>query len=46
MQPHNLENPRPDPKNNDPQRRRTTFWLLVVIAGLLAAITANLIDRF
>jgi hypothetical protein len=47
MQPHNVENPRPGPgnDNNDPKRKLTTFWLLVVIVGLLAAVTVNLIGR-
>ena len=46
MQPHDVENPRPNPGNdNDPNPKRRTFWLLVVIVGLFAAITANLLDR-
>jgi hypothetical protein len=46
MQPHNLENPRP-PLNNGkgPKRRVTTFWLLVIIVGLMAAISINLLGR-
>ncbi len=43
MQPHNVENPRPDP-DNDPKRKRM-FWLLVIIIGLLAAISVNLLGR-
>ncbi len=46
MQPHNVENPRPNPGNdNNPKHRARTIVLLVVIAGLLAAITVNLINR-
>jgi hypothetical protein len=36
MQPHNVEGPK---------GRSKTFWLLVVIVGLLAAITVNLLGR-
>jgi hypothetical protein len=43
MQPHNVENPRPDP-GNDPKRKRM-FWLLAIIVALLAAISVNLLDR-
>ena len=46
MQPHDVEGLKPDPDDKDPKRRRTTVWLLVIIAGLLAAITTNLIGRF
>jgi hypothetical protein len=46
MQPHNVENPKPSWGNdNDPKRKQRTYWLLVVIGGLLAAITVNLLDR-
>ena len=48
MQPHNVENPRPGPGNdNDPKRRgwTTTFWLMMVMIGLLAAIAVNLLGR-
>jgi hypothetical protein len=44
MQPHNVENPRPG-NGKDPKRRMTTFWLLVVIAGLMAAVSVNLLGR-
>jgi hypothetical protein len=44
MQPHNVENPRPG-NGKDPKRRSNTFWLLLVIGGLLAAITVNLLER-
>ncbi len=44
MQPHNVENPRPG-NSKDPKRRSKTLWLLVVIGGLLAAITVNLLGR-
>ncbi len=43
MQPHNVENPRPDP-GNAPKRKRM-FLLLFVIAVLLAAISFNLLGR-
>jgi hypothetical protein len=42
MQPHHVENPRPG-NGKDPKRRMTTFWLLVVIAGLVAAVSVNLL---
>ena len=47
MQPHDMEPRRPDPGNdNDPKNRgQTTFWLLMVIIGLLAAISVNLLGR-
>jgi hypothetical protein len=47
MQPHNIENPRPDPGNDkDPKRgNQMTFWLMMGIVGLLAAITVNLLGR-
>ncbi len=48
MQPHNVENPRPDPgKDNDPKGKgwMMTFWLMIVMIGLLAAITVNLLGR-
>ena len=48
MQPHNVENTRPDPGNdNIPKGKgwRTTFWLGIVMIGLLAAITVNLLGR-
>ncbi len=44
MQPYNVDNPRPGNDNNQ-KRRARTFWLLVVIAGLLAAISVILINR-
>jgi hypothetical protein len=44
MQPHNVENPRPG-NDNGPKGRSKTLWLLVVIVGLLAAITVNLLGR-
>ncbi len=43
MQPHNVENPRPG--NGKDPKRTTTFWLLVVIAGLVAAVSVNLLGR-
>ena len=48
MQPHNMENPRPDPSNSeDPNSKgwRMTFWLMMVMIGLLAAIAVNLLGR-
>jgi len=45
MQPHDVEGQRPDPDDKNRDRRRTTVWLLIAIAGLLAAITINLVDR-
>ena len=47
MQPHNVENPRPPPGNdNDPSKgRQMTFWLLMAFIGLLAAITVDLLGR-
>lgn len=48
MQPHDMEPPRPDPGNdNDPtsKGRQMTFWLLIAIVGLLAAIVVNLLGR-
>jgi hypothetical protein len=45
MQPHEIEGRRPDPDDNNRERRRWTVWLLVVIAGLLAAITVNVMGR-
>jgi hypothetical protein len=46
MQPHNVENPRPNPGNDGgSNRKRRTFWLLVMIGALLAAVTVNLLDR-
>ncbi len=48
MQPHSMEPRRPDPGNdNDPggKGRQMTFWLLMAIVGLLAAITVNLLGR-
>jgi len=44
MQPHNVENPRPG-NDNGPKARSKTFWLLLVIVGLLAAISVNLLGR-
>lgn len=44
MQPHNVENPRPG-NGKDLKRRTTTFWLLVVIVGLVAAVSVNLLGR-
>jgi hypothetical protein len=46
MQPHDVEGQRPDPDDKNRDRGRTTVWLLVAIAGLLAAITINLMGRF
>jgi hypothetical protein len=47
MQPHDVENLKPDPDDDkNRQRRRTTVLLLAIIAGLLAAITINLMGRF
>jgi hypothetical protein len=43
-----MEPRRPDPGNdNDPggKGRQMTFWLLMAIVGLLAAITVNLLGR-
>ena len=48
MQPHDVEGLRPNPGNDnkDPRRgRHVTFWLLIAIVGLLAAITVNLLGR-
>ena len=45
MQPHDVEGQRPDPDDKNRERRRTTIWLLIAIAGLLVAIAINLIDR-
>jgi hypothetical protein len=45
MQPHEIEGRRPDPDDKNRERRRRTVWLLVIIAGLLAAITVNLMGR-
>ncbi len=48
MQPHQMEPRRPGPGNdNDPKGkgRQMTFWLLLAIIGLLAAITVNLLGR-
>jgi hypothetical protein len=47
MQPHNVENPRPSPGDDNPngKGRQMTFWLLMGIIGLLAAITVNLLGR-
>ncbi len=48
MQPHDMEPARPDPGNdNNPKGkgRLTTLWLLIVIVGLLAAISVNLLGR-
>jgi hypothetical protein len=48
MPPHSMEPPRPDSGNdNDPKGkgRQMTFWLLMGIIGLLAAITVNLLGR-
>jgi hypothetical protein len=47
MQPHDVEGLKPDPDDNkNRKRRRTTVLLLAIIAGLLAAITINLMGRF
>ena len=45
MPPHEIEGRRPDPDDKSRERRRRTVWLLVIIAGLLAAITVNLMGR-
>ena len=45
MPPHEVEGRRPDPDDKNRERRRRTVWLLVIIAGLLAAITVNLMGR-
>src|SRR5215212_3942712 len=34
MQPHDVEGQRPDPDDKNRERRRTTVWLLIAIAGL------------
>jgi hypothetical protein len=43
MQPHDIEGRRPDPENGNKQRK-LTVWLVVIIAGLLAAITIRMLD--
>jgi len=43
MQRHDVEGQRPDPDDKSRDRRRTTVWLLIAIAGLLAAIAINLV---
>ncbi len=46
MQPHESNDFRQEPGNNNrPPRNRTTFWLGIVICALLAAITVNLMNR-
>jgi hypothetical protein len=46
MQPHEVQGLKPDPDDDkNRERKRRTFWLLAVIAGLLAAITINLVGR-
>lgn len=48
MQPHDMEPRRPSPGDDrDPsgKGRQMTFWLLMAIIGLLAAITVNLLGR-
>jgi hypothetical protein len=48
MQPHDMEPRRQGPGNqNDPKGkgRQMTFWLLMGIIGLLAAISVNLLGR-
>jgi hypothetical protein len=45
MQRHEGEGQRPDPGNDKDPKRTRTFWLLVIIGALLAAITVNLINR-
>jgi hypothetical protein len=46
MQPHNVENPRPGPGNdNGPKQRATAFVLIVIVVGLMAAISVNLVNR-
>jgi len=44
MPPHEIEGRRPDPDDKNRERSRNV-WLLVIIAGLLAAITVNLMGR-
>ena len=46
MQPHNMEPRRPG-LGNDPngKGRQMTFYLLMAVVGLLAAITVNLLGR-
>ena len=47
MQPHESEDFRPDPENdNRPPKNATTFWLGEVICCLLALITVVLLNRW
>ena len=47
MQPHEVEGLKPDPDDDKSRkRRRATVWLIAIIAGLLAAITINVMGRF
>jgi hypothetical protein len=44
MQPHQFEGRRPDPEDDDKKRNTLTVWLVVITAGLLAAITIRMLD--
>jgi hypothetical protein len=41
MQPHESHHRRPDPEDGDIRLNTQTVWLIVIIAGLLAAITTK-----
>jgi hypothetical protein len=45
MQKYETNLPKPS-SNNQPPRNPTTFWLLLIIIGLAAIITLQLIRRF